>query len=240
MRREVIAQPTQPVNLEEIHRSGGFLVLQPHVDNFPRGVSVKGFEALPEDIRTTYLNGLVDACRNYYGGYLLKDPFGNDEEKRLGWQTQMLKDFPATDNAGEGYDAFQKRIKLRLATIQGVQGLFTGLVANLDAQNIHTPQAERVRTLASRMPVIVNVARQTEFTGIGDELAARLREALDTIPLSEADREEQERLEETSWKMMDYDKKERLAEDMDRINEDFLEMVTAETQAVPAVEKDVA
>jgi len=229
-RNEILARPTQPVDLERIHRAGGFIVLQPHVDRFPKGISEKGFEGLPEDIRRTYVKGLVDACRNYYGGYILQDPFGDDDEKRLGWQTAMLKEFPVRGDGGEGYDAFQKRIKLRLATIQGVQGLFASLVKQIDERQIHTPASERVRALVRKMPVVVNVARQTEFTGIEDELAARLREALDKIPLSDADRKERERLEETSWKMMGFDKKVQLAHEMDRICEEFLEMTTVETQ----------
>jgi len=242
LHKEILAQPTQPVNLEEIHRAGGFIVLQPHVDKFPKGISEKGFEGLPpmSDKHPSFIKALADACRNYYGGYILQDPFGDDEEKRLGWQTAMLKEFPVKDDGGEGYDAFQKRIKLRLATIQGVQGLFAGLVKNLDERNIRTPEAEHARALARRMPVIVNVAPQTEFTGIGDDLAARLREALDKIPLSDADRQERERLEETSWKMMDFEKKERFAHDMDSINEEFLTMVTVAAQEKSVAEKNVA
>lgn len=223
------AKPEPRLSLEEIHRNGGFIVLQPHVDRFPAGINKTGFESLPDALLEKSLYPLVEASRNYYGGYLIRDPFGQDEEKRLAWQNAMLREY--TDRSLESYENFQRRSKLRLATIQSVQGLLLSFVKQLDEHDVHTPQAEKIRSLADSLPPIVNVARKTEFTGLTDDLAARLRAALDSIPLNDLDKWELDELEDTSWKMMTYEKKVDVAAQIDKITEELLEMVTTPTDS---------
>ncbi len=174
---ERITKDEQRIDIAEILREGKgaekiqFVVEQWHDKDFPKEISERGFEKLwdpdsfPEKVgepdlgeflekRRRNFHALADACRMYYTGYIISDPFGKDETKRVTWQQQMLQEY------GEKFHSFQRQIKLRLGPITGVLGLFRSLVDNLNTLNIHTEESDKVRALFDELPS-VNTFRST-------------------------------------------------------------------------------
>ena len=221
--KEYSDQPIPALDLRRVFESGGFTIQQPHSDTFSREVSNTGFEELPDEIRVRYFDTLVGACRNYYSGYIFKDPFGLDEGKRLAWQTGMLQQYKE-GRKHEALQEFQRRNKLRLGVIQGLQGAFNGLVGALNNLDIHTEEAEAVRALVKKWPQIDNIAPPDPA------IVEKLR-ALDRVVLKEhgvSDR--------YNWKTITFDEKLEVVHKIDTIASAFLTLVTVrapETKKTP-------
>ena len=208
-----------PQELIELLRGGRFIVEQPHTDTFPARISEKGFTSLDETGKEE-LRTLVEVCRLYYGGYLLTDPFGVDEEARRNWQTQMLKAF------GKKYEEFQSRIKLRLANIQALTGTFNTFVALLDRASIHTPEAEKVRTLFDQLPKLE--ASMAPASSVPDALMKRLQEAFGQSELSADEAARVQAEIDKTYSMMDPEQKKDITHRIDSVAERFLTLVTTE------------
>ena len=220
-------------SMEEEHVRQGYLITQDKTDDFPKTVLQDGFEEIPEDIRVPQLHALVDACRTYYAGYFIKDNFGTDEKARLEWHTSMLSkplqevsDPEKALGLTQSYQEFQDKNKLRIAKIQSVYGLISSLVQTLDRYHVHSAQADTVRALSKRFPVITNIAQQDAFTGLPGDLGERLATALKDLPDHPGDAADRKRIEDTSWKILSFDKKVEIAQKIDSVAGDLLNLLT--------------
>jgi hypothetical protein len=152
--------------LDEIKRRG-VEIIETNADTFPEEYDEAAFADL-SDKAWEHVVALATMARRYWSGYIIKDHFEKDDDKRSAFQTEMGNKFKC-------YELFQAKNKLRIATQQGVHGMFRNVVADLNRAGITTPEANKIRAMyASLFPVAT--------VGVGSpELFIRDAETLDQI-----------------------------------------------------------
>ncbi len=135
-------------------RAAGIEVKNTNRDTFPRGVYLEGVGKLSEpdqEMMETVLERITKGCREYYAGYKMLDTHGNEHHDRRDERDKLRKQH------GQNYDQYHTLSKLRLNLITRVYSPLLRLVYLLDAHDIHTDQAEKIRKIVSDLPSGVDV-----------------------------------------------------------------------------------
>ncbi len=105
-------------------------------------LNLAGLEELrPAAVRT--LERAIERSRDYLTAPTIRDSFGSNHEQRREWRNALPDDLRLVYN----------RNKLRLNSIGGVVAILELVVSQLDAQDIHTSEAERLRGLQKQVPL---------------------------------------------------------------------------------------
>lgn len=155
------------------------------------------------------VSGVAGACREYLSMWIAEDTFGSDHAARRTWRHEMDVEH------GESFGLFYNGNKLRLGTFGTLQGYFEGLVSLLDRDNIHTPQAERVRELASSFP---QISTEKEYGSMGQMERESLALELAKDPNV---------LVQRTYNNMSDTERIALSQRVDTVARAFLEMVSA-------------
>lgn len=106
----------------------------------PLGSGVRGF---PPRIQT-YLASMRDSCIYYLSWPTLIDTFKTHDARRT-WRNQKVKEF------GPAFNEHYEHNKLK-SPAGNMVAYFEGLIGLLEADKVHTPLADELRSLYSEMP----------------------------------------------------------------------------------------
>lgn len=138
---EAVAQPTPEAMADEIRRIGMTVALALDAPELHAPIGMDGFEALKGSLQK-FIHRAARECRAYAQGPIIKDSFGNDHGKRRLWRAQLPKPLLS----------FEYTNKLRINNIASAVMHLDTLAEHLRVYNIHTPQAEKVRTIVRTLP----------------------------------------------------------------------------------------
>lgn len=154
----------------DIMRESGIEVEESNTDTFPHVVNKEGLEGL-SDLGERCFAKLEEEARLFWAGLIIKDHFEMDEDARQRFQDKM--------NAFPLYKELDNRNKLRVNVHTNLHGAFRVLVADLDRQNIRTPQADTIRDIYASLFPIPDVGF---FNEAGQRGAKKVRERFPTLP----------------------------------------------------------
>jgi hypothetical protein len=139
------------VNIEDRMQKDGVEIVRSEPVH-PLPLAWEGLEKLPEDQRNgiwPFLDILHFSSSQYANGILMLDSFGNEHTtRRQPWRQSMSEEF------GDEFHEYDKRNKLRFNSINGVEDSLRSTIKALDKFEIHTPQAEALRSLDEKFPAV--------------------------------------------------------------------------------------
>ena len=110
-------------------------------------VKLEGLESLGEHAsHIREFEKAVSSCRQYASGFIIRDPFGTEHDRRRSWRKGMDKKHP-------GFYRFYKTLnKLGGNDINGVTGHLAALVDLLKGLEIDSKQAKRIIQIEENLP----------------------------------------------------------------------------------------
>jgi len=133
-------QSTSRTLEQRLKEVGVTIEFAPDAPELHAEIEREGFEGLPNNGKS--LEKAVAAAREYALSPILRDTFGNDHGLRRTWRTQLPPELAAAE----------RNNKLRANSLMGISGHLGTFISELEALEIHTEQAEAVRTLYDTFP----------------------------------------------------------------------------------------
>jgi len=173
----MIEKPTsveRTVDIDEEMRKHGVEIIKSE-PVYPLPLAWEGLETLPEEQRANlrlFLEVLHLSSSRYANGILMRDSFGNDHKsRRQPWRKSMSEEF------GDEFDAYDEANKLRFNIIYGVADSLRSTVKALNNFDIHTPQAEVLRSLEEKVPTM----SASQYLTLSDEEKMQVVNSIDQI-----------------------------------------------------------
>ena len=132
-------------------RVRGIRIEKTNNDEFPDEVDFTGLEGLSESKKELVRQLIVPACKAYYNGILMSDRYGLKHDDRRNMRNILMKVH------GDDYMIPHSANKLRLNRITTAYVPLLRLRDALNAQDIHTPQADRLREVIEKLPSGVDI-----------------------------------------------------------------------------------